>query len=72
MNENKAQICTKLGELLKLTRAGEDIDKIEYDAKADCVAVYFKDIIPYGIRMVATEGDSGAQLIADVVREILR
>lgn len=43
MTENKAEICEKLGELLKLTRAGEHIDRIEYDGEKDCAVVYCKD-----------------------------
>lgn len=75
MTENKSEICAKLGELLKLTRAGEHIDRIEYDSEKDCAMVYCKDkyggIQSYGLRYVNTAGDSGAQLIADVVSDIL-
>lgn len=75
MTENKAEICAKLGELLKLTRAGEHIDRIEYDSKKDCAVVYCKDkygcLPSYGLWYVNTAGDSGAQLIADVVSGIL-
>lgn len=75
MTENKSEICAKLGELLKLTRAGEHIDRIEYDSKRDCAVVYSKDeygcIPSYGLRYLNTAGDSGAQLIADVASGIL-
>lgn len=74
MTENKSEICAKLGELLKLTRAGEHIDRIEYDSESDCAVVYSKDkygrLLAYGLR-INTAGDSGAQLIADVVAHIL-
>lgn len=75
MTENKAKICEKLGELLKLTRAGEHIDRIEYDSESDCTVVYSKDkygcLQSNGLRYLNTAGDSGAQLIADVVSGIL-
>lgn len=75
MTENKAEICAKLGELLKLTRAGEHIDRIEYDSEKDCAVVYCKDkygrLPSFGLQYVNTAGDSGAQLIADVVSGIL-
>ncbi len=77
VNEDKAKICEKLGELLKLTRAGADIERIGYDEEHDCAAVYYKGVyggIPslFGMRLLNTAGDSGAQLIADVLREILK
>ncbi|GEM_PF-5173416 len=76
MNEDKSEICEKLGELLKLTRAGADIERIGYDEEHDCAAVYYKDeygcIPSFGMRLLNTAGDSGAQLIADVLREILK
>lgn len=74
MNENKALICAKLGELLKLTRGGAHIDKIEYDAEKDCAAVYCKDkygrLPSYGLRYVNTAGDSGMQMIADIIKGV--
>lgn len=78
MTENKAEICAKLGELLKLTRAGADIERIDYDEENDCAAIYYKDkhgygLLPqFGLRCLNTSGDSGAQLIVDVVNEIMR
>lgn len=72
MNENKAEICAKLGELLKLTRAGADIDRIEYDEESDGAIVYYKSSTrQYGLRHLNTAGDSGAQLIIDVVVDLL-
>ncbi len=71
MNENKSEICAKLGELLKLTRAGADIESIGYDEERDCAYVCYKSTAPYGIRFFNTVGDSGAQLIVDVVKNIL-
>lgn len=71
MNENKAEICAKLGEMLRLTRVGVDIDKIEYDEEWDCAVVYYKSTSPYGLRCLNTAGDSGAQLIFDVIADLL-
>ncbi|MBD5111829.1 MAG: hypothetical protein HDT42_04755 [Ruminococcaceae bacterium] len=71
MNENKAEICAELGELLKLTLAGADIDRIEYDEESDGAVVYYKSTSPYGFRRLNTAGDSGAQMIADAVTGLL-
>lgn len=73
MEENKSEICQKLGELLKLTRAGANIEYISYDEERDCVLVCDKDTTPYGLRLrlLNTAGDSGAQLIVDVVKDFL-
>lgn len=75
MTENKSEICAKLGELLKLTRAGEHIDRIEYDEERDRAVIYCKDkygqLPAFGLRYLNTAGDSGAQLITDVVSDIL-
>lgn len=73
MDENKALICQKLGELLKLTRAGANIDKVGYDEEHDCAVVYEKSnlLASYGLRYFNTHGDSGAQLILDVVKDFL-
>lgn len=74
MTENKAEICAKLGELLKLTRAGEHIDRIEYDSEKDCAAVFCKDkygrLSSFGLRYVNTAGDSGMQMIADIIKDV--
>lgn len=75
MDENKSEICAKLGELLKLTRAGADIEKIEYNENLDCAVVHC--IITTHPqhelrRFINIEGDSGAQLIADVVSKFLK
>lgn len=72
MTENKSEICAKLGELLKLTRAGEHIKSIEYIAEQDSVkVVYSFEGEPLKERSINTACDSGAQLIADVVAHIL-
>lgn len=70
MEENKAEICAKLGELLKLTRAGENIEYISYDEERDCAFVVDSTTLS-AIRFLNTAGDSGAQLIADVVKTFL-
>lgn len=70
MEESKSEICAKLGELLKLTRAGASIHNIGYDPERDCAFVV-DSTTPCAIRLLNTAGDSGAQLIADVVKEFL-
>lgn len=70
MNEDKHEICKKLGELLKLTRAGADIDRMEYLEDKDCAAVYCKSTTPYGIR-VFLECDSGIAMIQDIIRKVI-
>ncbi len=69
MNENKVLICKKLGELLKLTRAGQKIAYIEYDRNRDEAEIHFQN--SFGCASLDVQGDSGAQLIADVVKYIL-
>lgn len=70
MKENKSKICAKLGELLKLTRAGAEIESIGYDEERDCAFVVDSTTLS-AIRLLNTAGDSGAQLIADIVKEFL-
>lgn len=68
MNENKALICEKLGELLRLTRGGANIDKLEYDEEKDLVVVY--DDHKYSPWRLNVAGDSGMQMIADIIKGV--
>lgn len=74
MEEDKKMICEKLGELLKLTRAGEDIDRIEYSPEKDDAVVFYKSCstsgLTYGIR-VCVEADSGIAMIQDIIRKVV-
>lgn len=70
MDENKALICKKLGELLKLTHAGQKIAYIKYDRNRDEAEIHFQN--SFGCTILDMRGDSGAQLIADVVKYILK
>ena len=69
MEENKQAICSKLGELLQLTRAGSDIERIAYDDEKECAVVYYKDS-PYGLRAFVS-GDSGVALIRDIISKVV-
>ena len=67
MNENKQEICAKLGELLKLTRAGADIDRIEYDSENNRAVLYRTDRgYPYRMRLKIAS-DSGIALIRNII-----
>ena len=69
MEENKQAICSKLGELLQLTRAGADIERIAYDNEKECAVVYYKDS-PYGLRAFVS-GDSGVAMIQDIISKVV-
>lgn len=71
MNEDKQAICDKLCEALRLTRAGRDIRKIEYSEYAEVVYVWFGGPDTVGGMRCNVEGDSGAAIIADIVRKVL-
>lgn len=70
MDENKQAICSKLGELLKLARAGADIERIAYNEEKDCAVVYYQSTSPYGLR-VFVNGDSGIAMIQDIIRQVV-
>ena len=70
--ENKAQITQALFEAVKLTRAGQDIESMEYsnDPKSygrEHVIIKFKNGY---LKRVNVCLDSGAALIRDVMREV--
>ena len=71
MNENKSEITTALTTTLKLTRAGYDIDHINYavDPIGDeyCYIIFTNG----GSRKVNVTADSGIALISDVVRALI-
>lgn len=68
MEENKKDIVTWLSVLLKATRAGEDIDRLELATDESEVRIIF--ITGYE-RTVNVECDSGIALIQDVIRNLL-
>lgn len=70
--ENKAMIAEKLADVLKLTRAGKDLETIEYwnDECGAETAVCFMDGGEYQIR-VNVSADSGAAMIEDIVKALL-
>lgn len=63
--ENKQQICDKFAELLKITRFGENIDRIEYNPNTECALVVRKDRKPVPINVAM---DSGVAIIKDILR----
>ena len=65
--ENKFAIVKALEDMVKLTRAGADIDTIALDTNARYA--YIKYSNGYCNR-VSVEGDSGASLIRDIMSEI--
>ncbi|MCM1192687.1 MAG: hypothetical protein NC389_09685 [Acetatifactor muris] len=68
MRENKQDIVAKLSQLLKSTRAGEDIDKLELATDESTVRITFL----HGYeRTVNVECDSGIAIIEDVIRHLL-
>ena len=75
-NEDKQEICKKLCELLKLTRAGNHLVSIDYekDGVEEYAVVRWQEEEPGGMEMfvdkVNIRGDSGAAIIRDVMRRI--
>ena len=68
--ENKKEITAKLGELLKLTRGGEDIEALNYVKEAngeEYVLMKHKDGYT---RWICVSGDSGIALIVSVTRKL--
>lgn len=68
MKENKKDIVVKLELLLKATRAGEDIDRLELTSSESEVRIMF--LSGYG-KTVNVECDSGIALINDVIQKLL-
>lgn len=74
--EDKREICKKLYELLKTTRAGEGLVSIEYvkDGPEEFAKVYWQRGEPGGMEMfvqkICITGDSGLAIIQDVLRKI--
>ena len=72
MKENKSQITQALFEAIKLTRAGADIQNMEYvndpnSLGREHVIITFADNY---IKRVNVSLDSGCALIRDVMREV--
>ena len=68
--ENKVKIVKQLEELLKLTRAGEDIFLLAYQKDEngeEFVNIHYKDDY---IRKVCVTADSGIAIIHDVLKMI--
>lgn len=66
-NENKREIVIRLGILLKVTRAGEDIERLVLSEDENFVTIIWEN----GYRKnVCVEADSGTALIRDVLDAI--
>ena len=65
--ENKQQILDKLLEAIRVTRAGDDVTKLEYLAESGTVNVYFNGALG---RRINVAMDSGMAMIQDVVNHI--
>lgn len=76
--ENKQEICKKLCELLKLTRAGSELGlvSIEYvkEGQEEYAKVCWQQGEPGGMEMfmdkICITGDSGRAIILDVLKGI--
>lgn len=67
MGENKQDIVSKLSGLLKATRAGSNIDRLELTADEKEVRITFGS--GFG-KSVNVTGDSGIALIKDVISRL--
>lgn len=68
MEENKKDIVKRLSILLKITRAGEDIDRLKLTDDESEVKILFRSGYE---KTVNVECDSGAALIQDVIQKLL-
>jgi len=67
--ENKQEILEKLAEVIRLTRAGDDLDHFEYDEKRELVFAFF-DESKHASRVINVALDSGWAMIKDVVNNL--
>lgn len=67
--ENKQEILDKLAEVIRLTRAGDDLDHFEYDEKRELVFAFF-DESKHASRIINVGCDSGWAMIKDVVNNL--
>ena len=67
MEENKTVIVARLSQLLKATRAGEDIARLKLSEDESEVTIIFTSGY---VRDVNVECDSGMALIRDVIRNL--
>ena len=68
MGENKKDIVGRLSILMKATRAGYDLDKLELSEDGEEVIVRYESGYE---KRVNVECDSGAALILDVVNAMI-
>ncbi len=69
MEENKQAILDALKVAINLTRAGDDVTKLEYDSERELVNVYFRNE-KYPARQINVAMDSGYAMLKDVMNHI--
>ena len=68
--EDKKNICSLLTEVLRKTRAGSDLESIDYmvcRSGDEIVTLYFFDADPIDVDVTA---DSGLAMIEDIIRKL--
>lgn len=68
MDENKQKILDLLVPVLRETRYLYNVVSLEYDARQELVYAKFASGVT---RIVNVSGDSGAEMIRDVIRQIM-
>lgn len=63
--ENKYYIVKALEKVLKLTRAGENVERLSYDSEHETVTIDFKNGY---VQCVSVECDSGIAAIYDILK----
>lgn len=69
--EDKRRICELFADVLKLTRAGSEIDMIQYQKTADGIEkahIYFSNDEVMSVNVTC---DSGMSMIRDITRALL-
>ena len=69
MEENKQAILDALKVAINLTRAGDDVTKLEYDSEKELVNVHFRNE-KYPARQINVAMDSGYAMLKDVMNHI--
>ena len=67
--DDKIKILNHLAEAIKLTRAGDDLNRCEYDKDRQLVYAFFGDDI-HPSRTINVALDSGWAMIKDVVNNL--
>ena len=68
MAEDKRLICELLADALKLTRAGSELDTIQYSKTADGIEIAAMHFMNGATINVNVTADSGISMIRDITR----